>query len=64
MSIGPSNGTTLSNEKLNYDSITNILEQENKNLKDQNRFLLEKIKKMQGREKKLKETLDKAKKYK
>lgn len=64
-SIGPSNETTIEEHRGEYyHNIASITEQENKNLKEQNMFLTREVKKMQEREKKMKEVYEKAKKYK
>lgn len=52
-------------EQINkYENIANITQEENNNLKQQNEYLLSKLKKMKEKEKKFILIADKAQKYK
>ena len=64
-SVGPSNGSTIYDEAVSrFESIAALTEEENSNLKEQNQYLLQKIRKMKEREQKIMKMYHKAKHYK
>ena len=64
-SVGPSNGSTIYDEAVSrYESIAALTEEENFNLKEQNEYLLQQIRKLKEREEKIMKMYKKAKHYK